>query len=175
MSKPYRIRLQETVSVTDSSTFHIDPVPLVGASEFTAILQAVLQEAGWSATSDGKMQMQGPSREGWIFDPKTMQITTELQAAEAIDQDFSGWSQENLHDQAAKHKEATAKRLQAEAAAKLDARQEDRKQTFEQLVVEATGRAIKHAAGRLGDIHDIQESRGEDGRYALTITIHEKD
>lgn len=175
MSKPYRIRLQETVSATDSSTFHIDPLPLVAAAEFSQIMQAVLHEAGWSHTDGGQMQIQISPQERWVFHPSTMQITAEVRSSEALDHDFSGWSQETLQEQADKYKEAQEARLRSDIAETLEGRQEERRQSFEQIVVEATGRAIKHAASRMGDIHDIQESRSQDGRYALTITIHEKE
>ncbi len=175
MSKPYRIRLQETVTVADHSTFHIDPVPLVTQQGFEEIMQHTLQELGWKADAEGRLSIAVDDKETWTYLPDKMQIVTSIESQHQINQNIESWSPDVLEQEAARVKEERERELQQQATAALEAGQEDRRRQLETIVAEATGRAIKQAAERLGDIQEINESRGEKGQYTLSITIHERE
>ena len=175
MSKPYRIRLNETVSLADSSTFSIEPVPLITQQHFSAIMEETLRELGWTPDEEGRMVMQIAEGERWIYHPEKMQIVTDVQETKEIREHLESWSKDELDQDAQRIKEQRITQAQRELTQRLEAQRDERRQRFEGIVAQATGRAIKEAAKDLGDIQDIHEERGEDGRYALTITIHERD
>jgi len=175
MSKPYRIKLQETIAVVDASTFQIDPVPLVTEQDFSHIVEETLRELGWEAASDGRMEIKVNDQETWTFDPTTMQIVTEVKDQKHLNQDIEGWDNEDLQGEAEKVKNQQQHSLQSRLTQKLEEGQTERKQQFENIVAEATGRAIKEAAQKLGDVQEINEERGPNGEYTLSITIHDHD
>lgn len=174
MSKPYRIRIQDVVTVQDFSTFHVDPVPLMPPAEFAEILEQVLLEAGWERDEQGRVTMQIDERMTYRFEPETMQIVTEVQAAENVDQTLEGWAPDALEERGKELLERREQFLAEQTTSQLEESNQERRDACEGWVVEATGRAIKAAAERLGDVQDIHEERGEDGKYRLTITIEER-
>lgn len=174
MSKPYRIRVQDVVTASDFSTFHVDPLPLMPPGEFAELLEQVLEEAGWSQNEEGRMSLEVKGGMRFVFDPEKMQIVTEVEGEDSIDQTIEGWSREALEEQGKEMVERRERNLSERITKRLEETSDERRQECENLVVEATGRAIKQAAERLGDIQEIHEERGEGGRYSLTITVEER-
>lgn len=173
MSKPYRIKVNDVVVAQDSSRFHIDPVPFVTPSEFTEMLSQVLEESGWERDPEGRLTTKDEHGEVHTFDPECLEISTVLGARKEIEQTLEGWHYNGLRNQAESIVERTEELLESEVSEALDERYSERHLMLQELVVEATGRAIKEAAQKLGDVQNIHETRGEGGEYRLTITIEE--
>lgn len=175
MSKPYRIRVQEMIGVTDISTFQIEQIPLISPQRFAEIMADVLVEAGWTPTDENQWVGLGSEGETYVFDPGSLQIRTQLAQHQHLDQEVEGWDPGHLQHSVQEYIAAQTEQLQAELTQTLETRQQERRQQFEAWVSEATGRALKELAAELGDIQHIHEHRGEDGRYQLTISIQERD
>lgn len=175
MSKPYRIRVDEMVSAQDTSRFHIDPLPLVTPETFVQMMEAVLEEAGWQRDEEGSLYQQDENGETHVFLPDRMQIVTIVEEEAQVKRALSGWDHRGLRQAADKLIRRAEKELESKVTDKLDEGVKDRRLRFEEHVVEATGRAIKEAATRLGDVQDMHEDRGENGEYRLTITIQERE
>jgi len=175
MSKPYRIRVQDVVTAQDYSTFHIDPVPLVTPSAFSHLMSEVLAENGWSTCENKQMQLESEDGALHTFDPEKMEITTILESEEQIDRTLDGYERGRLEQKAKEIVEQREDRLNEEVTNRLEDSLNDRRLQFEEMVVEATGRALKDAAERLGDVQQIHEERGEGGKYRLTITVQERE
>jgi hypothetical protein len=175
MSKPYRIRVQDSVVVGDYASFQIDAPPLSTPQEFSDILAEVMEEAGWTADEDGKMSFEIAEGQRYVFAPDKMRIETVIQDQRDINEELEGWSVKAVNEKADRVVEETERELGQDISQKLEETKEERRELFEGLVVEATGRALKDAAQRLGDVQDIHEERSEDGTYRLTISIQERE
>lgn len=175
MSKPYRIQVQESIAAADCSTFQVDAPPLATPQEFSEILEDVMIEAGWERDKDGRLGLDLAEGERYVFHPETMQIKTNLHASEDVTEELEGWTPQSVHEKADQLVAQREQQLEARLTQQLEEHQEERKEVLEQLVVDATGRALKDIAQRLGDVQDIHEERSEDGTYRLTISIQERD
>lgn len=175
MSKPYRIRVEESVVARDYSTFQVDAPPLATPQEFSEILAEVMQEAGWTENEEGRLCFQVAEDEEYIFVPEKMQIQTVIEGSDEVHTDLEGWSQKDVNAKADKVVEQRSQALESQITQRLEASQGERREQFEAMVVDATGRALKEIAQRLGDVQDIHEERSEDGTYRLTIAIEERD
>lgn len=175
MSKPYRIQVQELIQTEDYATYQIEQLPLVPHARFVDIIRQVLEEAGWKENQEGVLSMQGQHGESYAFDPESLQIRTTLTNEEMATSQFDGMSSHSVEQQAEHFIERKTQQLQSETGQQLASHQEERIQQFESWVTEATGRALKEIAEQLGDVQSIEEQRGEDGSYRLTISIQEYD
>lgn len=175
MSKPYRIRVQEMISVTDFSTFQIEQVPLIAPERFAEILTMVLEEAGWQYNADNVLTLVDDSGIIYSFDPVSLQIRSEISGQRLVDRDIEAWDQVHLQHDVTTYLQDQTQQLEADLAQQLETRQQQRRQQFESWVTEATGRSLKELAAELGNIQAIHEHRDEKGRYQLTISIQEFD
>lgn len=174
MSKPYRIRLQETVTVADRSTFHIDPVPLSHNKDSRRSCskrsknsdgRPIQKDASRSPSTTKKHGPISPTRckSSLPSKPNTKSTKTSSHGVPDV-----------LEQEAERIDNASANSNNKPPTSSKPAKKnaDDNSKPF---VAEATGRAIEQAAERLRDMQEINESRGEKGQYTLSITIHERE
>jgi len=175
MSKPYKISIRDLLTAEDSSTFQIQPIPIVQRERFAQILTEILENDGWEKDLEGRPTFSPEKGKLYTFEPDNLQFSVKLEATEKIEEEIEGWNPRELREEAERELSRRQRELEKKLSLQLEAEKEERHRLFESLIARATGKALKELAQSIGNIESIEESFSENGEYRLVITIEENE
>lgn len=172
MSRAYRVEwtvAARTVSTRDEVTIGLTLLGILPEGEMTDLLRDELARDGWKKNADGSMQQPGNGEIAVRLEPDGKTVSLRLESeksvqARGIDK---GAAERALEAQSSEEE----KRMKAEVAKQLAAREPDVRAALDQAVQRAYVVALKRKAESLGRVESVQESRGADGEYEVTIKV----
>lgn len=192
MSRAYWVKLSssvtETVNASDRATHRIELDAVVPEAEMKDIVQAALEESGWTRDEDGRTfrRRMGDIELVWNVEENVVEATVESSQDVTRDVQVEGraYSQTAAEQSAQRQLQqreqtardaiaAEAEQLQKQLTRKLTDSEQERVREINGVLQKAYTEGLKRKARRLGNITSIQEGTNDKGDYELTITISE--
>jgi hypothetical protein len=152
-------------------SLNVSLLGILSDDEMTALLRDQLAADGWSREKDGSMHAKIEGAQATLgADGHTVTVgTTKTKESETwLDEDYS---QELKDSRMAAAKQNAEKSLQGELLRQLERAEPEVRARLDAAVQRVYIEALKKKAASMGEIESLQEQRGEDGAYEVTIKV----
>ena len=171
MSRAYRVEwvtVGRNVSTRDEVTMDLALLGILPEGDMVQLLRDELARDGWTQQGDGSLA-KSVGDAVVRLDPAGKRVTLELAAERKVTSTATTKAQaEQGADAQAKGAEEQMKR---EIARKLASVEPDVRAALDAAVQRVYVEALKKKAAQMGRVESVQETRGEDGQYEVTIKV----
>lgn len=176
------------VEVSDHADLEIRVLPILPRERIDEIIRQHLREHGWQEQPDGSLHKQigdaiavlppdGSTIRVTLSDETSVSVQAKARGRAAQGDEATGQAEVDARAAA----DADAKLTEAQAAARreLEAKTAERllkawhevRAELDEVVNATTKQALQQRASELGSIESIEEGRGSNGGYEVTITV----
>jgi hypothetical protein len=169
MSRAYRVRWTSVSS--ENMSLNVSLLGILSDDEMTALLRDQLAADGWTREKDGSMRIAVEGTEATLgADGHTVTVgaSKSKESETWLDEDYS---QELKDSRMATAKQTAEKSLQGELLRQLERAEPEVRAKLDTAVQRVYIEALKKKAASMGEIESLQEQRGEDGAYEITIKV----
>lgn len=171
MSRGYRVTWVDVagqVNARDELEVSLSLLGILSEAEMAALLRDELARAGWRKDRDGAMtRTEGDMRLRLTPDARAVVAQVEREG----EVHGRGVSQNQAEAALEVAREQTRERLQRDASGTLLAREPAVRAALGEALQRVYLEALKRKAQSLGDVESVQETRGADGEYEVTIKV----
>jgi len=171
MSRAYRVTwvtVASNVNTDDTLTMNLSLLGILPEDEMAALLREELARRGWKLGEGGALTgvVQGLDAS---LSPDAAKVTVTARAEGDVS--ARGTSRDDAKAALQRAEGAARDELKAGVARRLTAAEPDLRATMGEVIQRAYVEALKRKAASMGAVESLQETRGSDGEYEVTIKV----
>lgn len=171
MSRAYRVTwvtVASNVSTDDTLTMNLSLLGILPEDEMAALLREELERQGWKRGDGGALTGEVKGLDAALSPDATRVIVT---ARAEGDVSARGTSPDDAKAALERAEGAARDELKAGAAKRLTAAEPDLRAAMGEAIQRVYVEALKRKAASMGAVESLQETRGGDGAYEVTIKV----